>query len=568
MSLNFNATKEFFSDRRILLVAVLSLSAFGLIFLRDLNPSTVDLNFGIEFVGGVRIPISLEQSVDSATMSSMVDTIKLRINKFGLSQAVVRPLGNKEIIVEIPRADSSVIKSVERILREQGHFEAIIDGKLALDGADILANSVGGPGNENVNAQGEEVSWQLVFAISGEGEERFAEAAAGKIGYPVFMFLDRPKNALILVSEADLQAGVTASETAVTEALRKEGDDIALYFVEEFDKKKTEIAASGKTLVIASENLTRSRPEVIAALKEMGFDELKPGEEANNKSKRLSLKPQEEIAPEIISFQNAGVTETVVVSWKAVGLRSAPTLRVEPLKQKTISQYAITGTARGGTLQEKKANAVNEVKELKSVLSGGKLPVATSIGSYYDIAPSLGQEFLYYSAVGIFLAIAAVSTVIVLRYRKIKLIIPIVLINSIEVLLLVAVIGGFGTIDLAAMAGIITLIGTGVDDQIIITEELLKKRKRTEGAEEGAEAELERGTKERIARAFYIIFITAGVAVASMLPLLLSGIVEVMGFALASILGVLIGVLFTRPAFGVIAGELFKHEHEHYEHEH
>ncbi len=559
MNLNFKATKEFFSDRRILLVAVLSLLAFGLIFLRDLNPSTVDLNFGIEFVGGVRIPISLEQSVDSETMSSMVDTIKLRINKFGLSQAVVRPLGNKEIIVEIPRADSSVIKSVERILREQGHFEAIVDGKLALDGADILANSVGGPGNENVNAQGEEVSWQLVFAITGEGEERFAEAAAGKIGYPVFMFLDRPKNALILVSEADLQAGVTASETAITEALRKEGDDIALYFVEEFDKKKAEIAASGKTLAIASENLTRSRPEVIAALKEMGFDELKPGEEAANKSKRLLLKPQDEIAPEIISFQNAGVTETIVVSWKAVGLRSAPTLRVEPLKQKTISQYAITGTARGGTLKEKKANAVNEVKELKSVLSGGKLPVATSIGSYYDIAPSLGQEFLNYSAIGIFLAIAAVSTVIVLRYRKVKLVIPIVLVNSIEVLLLVAIIGGFGTIDLAAMAGIITLIGTGVDDQIIITEELLKKRKRVEGAE----TEPERGNKERIARAFYIIFITAGVAIASMLPLLLSGIVEVMGFALASILGVLIGVLFTRPAFGVIAGELFKHEHEH-----
>ncbi|NYZ78302.1 hypothetical protein H0N96_02770 [Candidatus Micrarchaeota archaeon] len=558
--MNFKELKEFFSDRRIMLVAVLSLLAFGLIFLRDLNPSTVDLHFGIEFVGGVRIPISLEQSVDSATMASMVDTIKLRINKFGLSQAVVRPLGDKEIIVEIPRADSSVIKSVENILREQGHFEALVDGKLALDGTNILGNAVGGSGNENVNTQGEDVSWQLVFAITGDGEEHFAEAAAGKIGYPVYMFLDRPKNALVLLSQSDLPGGIASSETALSEALLKEGDDIALFYVEDFENRESEFSAlaANKTLVIASENLSFSKPEVVAALEKLGFEELKLGEEVTNATKRIAFKTQEEMIPEIISFQSAGLTETVLSRWGAIGLRSAPTLQVEPLKQNAISQYSITGSARGETLKEKKANAVNELKELKSVLSGGKLPVATSIGSYYDIAPSLGREFLNYSAIGIFLAIAAVSIVIVFRYRKLKLVIPIVVVNAIEVLLLVAIIGGFGTIDLAVMAGIITLIGTGVDDQIIITEELLKKRKR----EEGAETEPERGNKERIARAFYIIFITAGVSIASMLPLLLSGIVEVMGFALAAILGVIIGVLFTRPAFGVIASELFKHEHE------
>jgi len=168
------------------------------------------------------------------------------------------------------------------------------------------------------------------------------------------MFLDRPKNALLLVSQADVQ-NIAASEIAVREALHKEGDDIALYFVEEFEKKKDEIAASNKTLAIASENLKRSRPEVITALNEMGFVELKPGEETTNASKRLLLKPQEEIVPEIISFQKMGVPETVVVSWKAIGLRSAPTLQVEPLKQKTISQYAITGSARGETLKEKKS---------------------------------------------------------------------------------------------------------------------------------------------------------------------------------------------------------------------
>ena len=61
-------------------------------------------------------------------MALMVETIKQRINKYGLSQAVVRPLGSNQIIVEIPRADSTAIKSIEDLLREQGHFQAIIDG--------------------------------------------------------------------------------------------------------------------------------------------------------------------------------------------------------------------------------------------------------------------------------------------------------------------------------------------------------------------------------------------------------------------------------------------------------
>src|SRR3989338_11335773 len=132
-----------FSKRRMQVVAIAFVIALGLLFLKDLNPTTDDANIGIEFVGGVRVPISLEKSVDSQTMSLMVDTIKTRINKFGLSQAVVRPLGDKDIIVEIPRADSRVIKSIEDILREQGKFEAVIDGRQALAGEHIIASSIG-----------------------------------------------------------------------------------------------------------------------------------------------------------------------------------------------------------------------------------------------------------------------------------------------------------------------------------------------------------------------------------------------------------------------------------------
>ena len=338
--------KTVFSDKRIWLVIALSLLALGLIFLKDLDPSTVDLNLGIEFIGGIRIPITLEHSVDTDTMSSMVETIKLRVNKFGLSQAIVRPLGNKEIIVEIPKADARVIKSIEEILRAQGKFEAVVDGKLALSGSDILSNAVGGAGGENVvpvEDDDNRARWELVFAISGEGEQRFAEAASGKLRYPVYMFLDRPENAVLLLYEKDLGIA-TAGQTVITDALVKEGDDLLLYYVREFQVKKTEIAALNRTVLIASEELKELNPEIVSELKEMGFSELEAGVFAEEVvEKRLVFKTKEEVVPEIISVpvSAGGLPQTILVSWQAIGLMSAPTLQVEPIKQAVITQYKI-----------------------------------------------------------------------------------------------------------------------------------------------------------------------------------------------------------------------------------
>ncbi|MFH0974143.1 MAG: hypothetical protein V1817_05150, partial [Candidatus Micrarchaeota archaeon] len=368
--------KEVFEDKRVLLAVALTLLALGLVFLKDFNPNTIDLNFGIEFIGGVRIPISLERSVDTQTMGSMVDTIKTRINKFGLSQANVRPLGDNEIIVEIPKADSSAIRHVEAILREQGHFEAVIDGKQALDGTQILANAVGGSGSEMVEPgqTPEQAQWTIIFAVNGDGQMQFADAAAGKLHYPVYMFLDRPPHAALLVKQADL-GGLAGGETVLTDALKKQGDDITLVYVEEFDKRKNELFASNVTTVIISDSLEETDPQIVAAVKKEGF--LPVGEAPENSTRKLRVLPASDIKPVTVSGGVAAGMQTILVSWPAIGLRSAPTLNVEPIKQNAITQYSITGTSTGNTTEEAKKAAVGEIKELKSILSGGKLPVAT-----------------------------------------------------------------------------------------------------------------------------------------------------------------------------------------------
>ena len=98
-------------------------------------------------------------------------------------------------------------------------------------------------------------------------------------------------------------------------------------------------------------------------------------------------------------------------------------------------------------------------------------------------------------------------------------------------------------LDLPAMAGIIAAVGTGVDHQIVITDETIK------------EAEKKRkvvSMTERIRRAFFIIFTAAATTIAAMIPLVGIGAGMLKGFAFTTIMGVLVGVLIVRPAYARI----------------
>ena len=145
------------------------------------------------------------------------------------------------------------------------------------------------------------------------------------------------------------------------------------------------------------------------------------------------------------------------------------------------------------------------------------------------------------------LTLAVVALVIFLRYRVIMLTAPIVFISLAEVFIIVAIASLISKFDLGAVAGIIAAVGTGVDDQIIITDELMK------GAVAG-----EASLVTRIKRAFFMVIAAAVTTLVVMLPIIIMGfgLGRLVGFAITTSVGVLVGVLITRPAFGEIAKEI------------
>jgi len=219
------------------------------------------------------------------------------------------------------------------------------------------------------------------------------------------------------------------------------------------------------------------------------------------------------------------------------------------LKGRAVTDIAITGFGKGPSQTIAMQETLKNMKRLQTILITGSLPVKLKIERMDNISPTLGKEFLKNAIYIGILAIIAVVTIIITVYRKILIAIPIITTALSEVFLILAMAALIGwNLDLAAIAGIILAVGTGVDDQIVITDEVLRK-------EEGTHIY---NWKQKIKRAFFIIFSAYTTTMVAMTPLLFAGAGLIKGFAITTMLGVSIGVLITRPAYAAITEWLLK----------
>lgn len=217
------------------------------------------------------------------------------------------------------------------------------------------------------------------------------------------------------------------------------------------------------------------------------------------------------------------------------------TLRISAdLKGQAATDIAISGSGAGQTRGEAIVNSQKNMKRLQTILVTGSLPVKLDIIKTDSISPSLGKEFLSNALLIGVLSIIGVTAVVLLRYRRIKIAVPIIVVITSEILLILGVAAFLRqNLDIAGIAGIIVAIGTGVDDQIVITDETLRKEKEY--------AYL--NWKEKIKRAFFIVVAAYMATTASMIPLLFAGAGLLKGFAITTIIGLTNGVFITRPAF-------------------
>ncbi len=186
-------------------------------------------------------------------------------------------------------------------------------------------------------------------------------------------------------------------------------------------------------------------------------------------------------------------------------------------------------------------------QQLKLNLEAGALPTDLDIQSQVSIAPSLAQRFKPLALFTGLFAWITVAGVIFWRYREIRVAIPMLLTAAAEVWLLLGFAAAIGlALDLSHIAGLIAVIGTGVDDLVIIADEILQR----------GEIATDRVFRNRFRKAFWVIGAAAITTIIAMSPLAVLSLGDLQGFAIVTIVGVLIGVLITRPAYGDVLRNL------------
>ncbi|PSQ47662.1 preprotein translocase subunit SecD [Halobacteriales archaeon SW_7_65_23] len=192
--------------------------------------------------------------------------------------------------------------------------------------------------------------------------------------------------------------------------------------------------------------------------------------------------------------------------------------------------------------------SLDEAEDVRVDLEAGALPSEFRIESESFRSPSLAQSFKPLSLATGLAAWIAVCIVVYVWYRDVRVAIPMLVTASTEVFLLLGFAAAFGVaLDLSHIAGLIAVIGTGLDDLIIMADEILQRKEKVETG---------RIFQSRFRKAFWVIGMAAATTIVAMSPLFVLSLGQLRGFAIITIVGVLIGVLVTRPAYGDVLRKL------------
>jgi len=320
---------SYIKDRRILTLIVVALLLAGL----DL---TYGLHFGIEFNGGTQIPVTLEHSVNVTAMSGLISALDQRLSTFGLQQVTIEGVGDSLLYITIPTASSARINQTINIIESQGRFDGVVNGREAINGSGILRDSIGIVPPQVYNNT---VTWQVNFYITASAERPFADAAFGQANKPIYLFLDRPTNATLLINSSwlgsvqlhktpaqelsDMQ-GVLALGNQTIPVISVSNSNASIRAAEDYLTSNT---AKGRyTTVFASEDLNQS---LIAFLR------------ANNFTVRLEDKANMTPTYQAFTLNFSGIS-----TWPMVGLVSAPTLSPALTNGNVTNAFLITALRR------------------------------------------------------------------------------------------------------------------------------------------------------------------------------------------------------------------------------
>lgn len=448
------------------------------------KPQSSRLNFGMDIIGGTRVLLKPKENATDIMTQNIIAILQTRINVYGLRETKfqsVRDVSGQNY-VQIEMAGGSK-EEVENLLAKQGKFEGRIPKLINLkEGSGPIfidgKNYTIKANNNSIELEGKTIAINETFNLE----------------------------------EIEFKLLNITNSTATVVGLVFTGDDI-------------------KSVCLQDQSgICRSFVQAVKGGYEFVF-QIFTSEASANKFAKLT----KDMTP-IFEGGDYYLQDGYIILYLDENLITQ--LRISAnLKGKAETQPSVQG------FRTEEVDASKEKLMLQSVLQSGALPVKLENIKTEQISPTLGSEFIKSALLAGLAAVLAVAAIVFVRYRKIKIVVSLILTSVSEVLIILGIASVINyTIDLAAIAGIIASVGTGIDAQIMIVDEITLGK-----------GKMLYTLKQKIKRAFFIIFSSASTVIAAMIPLMILGIGAMRGFAITTTIGVLVGIFIARPAFGKIA---------------
>ncbi len=520
-----------------------------------------NLKLGSEFEGGTLFQLQLAEPATSEQLSEIRLIVEKRLNPTGIKDVTVSNTGNTLILAQVAETDPAAVSQLQSLLLKQGRFESFLNGEMIFDGGEIVqvVESAQQGYGAHPTGIGDSYAWTLPFLLTDSAAQHFSNSAfhqCTQTGFTgteaewscayTYFFIDRPTNAIIVYPSSlhaaddkiiDLQSELP-SDVSVNEILTNADLDLISFDGNAFTAEQISTiqnADSSVKSIIVPSTLSEELVQVLDAQTTIPIVKV----------------PVNTTTAWIADV--SGLRDAIALSPSITG--NDPFIATKE-ELKPLQFLVIQGTAPNAAI------AKQRLDDLRILLKSGSLPIPIIAINKQTVSPALGEQFLTNVWIMGLLSLLVVSLIVFIRYRKWKVVAPLLVVGLSEVLMIL----GFAALvkwnlDLASMAGILAAVGTGVDSEVIMTDEILQGE-----SEENTD---EKGWLAKAKRAFFIVATSAATGIAVIIPLFVlgSGIGKLSGFALTTIIGILLGVLISRPAFQ----EIIKHvlaPKKHHEHAH
>ncbi len=488
----------------------------------------LNLEFGLDLRGGTRITLKPKENATKSVIEQVIGTLQTRMNIYGLKEIKFFPIESPDgwyVQIEATGLSSEV---VDQLLSSKGSFEAKISKPVELSGG----------------------TGQIVL-----GDDSYGMTVSN--GTITVDGKRVPENNSFVLDDINFEvANVTSNEVILLGSVYS-GDDIELIYT---DPQHSGLVPAGSsyrfyfTILVSSDGAQRFAKVTSGVPSQLDLD-----------SGDYYLK------------------DCMIYLYLDNELQSS--LRIS---SSLGGQAYATPQIDGG--RDTREEALEEKMKLQTILRSGSLPVTMETSSISIISPTLGSNFIQSALMAALAAGVVVVLIIFVRYRSFKIGIPLVMTGFSEAIIILGIsasgaydAGIWGTvlvvnliiiglawwklresdasawigavlipllglmswnIDLPAIGGIIAAIGVGVDQMVVIADETLSGRRVSKKLY---------SLKEKIGKAFFIIFTAAATTISALMPLLfLAAGVFIRGFVITTVIGILVGILVTRPAYAKV----------------